>query len=130
MQSRETDNPALHEFASYEEFFPFYVAQHSKPATRWFHFVGTHLGGAIGLTAIARRKPKTLAAAPVVAYALAWFSHFAIEGNKPASFGHPFWSIRGDFQMLGMMWQGRNAELTRIATDHKGLTVHDGDVAA
>jgi hypothetical protein len=60
---------------------------------------------------------------------MAWFSHFAIEGNRPASFGHPLWSIRGDFHMLAMMWQGRNAELTRIATDSRRLTVRSGAAA-
>ena len=126
----DEQNPAIRQFATYEEFFPFYVGQHSKPATRWFHFVGTHLGTAVGLTGIVTRRPKLLATAPVIAYGLAWFSHFAIEGNKPASFGHPLWSVRGDFQMLAMMWQGRNAELTRIAEDSRRLTVREGEAAA
>ncbi|MFN2582435.1 MAG: Mpo1-like protein [Candidatus Dormibacteria bacterium] len=128
--STEQRNPALHEFSTYQDFFPFYVGQHSKPATRWFHFVGTHLGAALGITGMATRRPPLLAVAPVVAYGLAWFSHFAIEGNKPASFGHPLWSVRGDFQMLAMMWQGRDAELTRIAEDSKRLTVREGAAAA
>jgi len=107
----------MREFASYEEFFPYYVGQHSKPATRWFHFAGTHLGGLALLAGVRRRKPRLMAAAPVISYGLAWFSHFTIEGNKPATFGHPLWSLRGDFQMLGMMWRGQNAELSRIAAD-------------
>lgn len=129
MASTDIKNPALLNFAAYDEFFPFYVGQHSKPATRWVHFVGTHLGVATGLTAIAFRRPRMLALAPVLTYGLAWFSHFAIEGNRPASFGHPLWSVRGDFQMIGMMWQGRNAELTRIAADSRRLTVRRGAAA-
>ena len=130
MESRsEQQNPALHEFASYEEFFPYYVGQHSKPATRWVHFVGTHLGGAVGLTGIVGRKPRLLAAAPLISYGMAWFSHFTIEGNRPASFGHPLWAVRGDFRMLAMMWQGRDAELSRIAEDAKRLTVREGAAA-
>lgn len=129
MASTDIQNPALLSFTAYDEFFPFYVGQHSKPATRWFHFVGTHLGVATGLTALALRKPRMLALAPVMTYGIAWFSHFVIEGNKPASFGHPLWSVRGDFQMLGMMWQGRDAELTRIAADSRRLTVRQGAAA-
>lgn len=129
MQRTSIENPALLEFESYEAFFPFYVGQHSKPATRWVHFVGTHLGVATGLTGIATRNSKLLAVAPVVAYGMAWFSHFAIEGNRPASFGHPLWSIRGDFHMLAMMWQGRDTELTHIATDSRRLTVQRGAAA-
>jgi hypothetical protein len=127
--STDIQNPALLQFACYDEFFPYYVGQHSKPATRWFHFVGTHLGAASGLTGIAMRRPRLLALAPVLAYGMAWFSHFTIEGNKPATFGHPFWSVRGDVQMIAMMWQGRNAELTRIASDARRLTVQHGEAA-
>ena len=112
-------NPALREFATYGEFFPYYVGQHSKPATRWFHFAGTHLGVATGVAGIITRRPRLLAAAPVLVYGLAWFSHFTVERNMPATFGHPLWSVRGDFQMIAMMWQGRNAELTRIASDSR-----------
>ena len=129
MAETNLSNPALFGFETYEDFFPYYVGQHSKPATRWFHFVGTHLGGAIGLTGIATRRLRLLALAPVIAYGMAWFSHFTIEGNKPATFGHPFWSVRGDFQMIAMMWQGRNAELTQIAQGSKRLTVQEGEAA-
>jgi hypothetical protein len=123
------DDPALQEFESFDEFFPYYVGQHSKPATRWIHFAGTHLGALTGLTGLLRRKPALLAAAPVISYGMAWFSHFTIEGNRPATFGHPLWSFRGDLRMIGMMWQGRDAELTRIGTDAKRMTVREGEAA-
>lgn len=134
LQSDEVQRPGIEdraplEFGSYAEFFPFYVGQHSKPATRWFHFVGTHAGAATGVTALALRRPRLLALAPVVAYGMAWFSHFAIEGNRPASFGHPLWSLRGDFHMLAVMWQGRDAELTRIAAGSRRLTVQRHEAA-
>jgi hypothetical protein len=105
------------EFETFEDFFPYYVSQHSKPATRWFHFAGTHLGAAQLILALARRKPALIAAAPVISYGLAWFSHFVIERNKPATFGHPVWSFRGDMLMLARMWQGRDSELSLIAAE-------------
>jgi hypothetical protein len=105
------------EFDDFEDFFPWYVGQHSKRATRWFHFAGTHLGAAAALTGLARRRPAAIAAFPVISYSMAWFSHFVIEKNHPASFGHPLWSLRGDMRMLAMMWQGRDAELERLATE-------------
>ena len=125
----DTQGRAPQQFSSFDEFFPYYVGQHSKPATRWFHFVGTHLGAISGVIGLATRKPLLVAQAPVISYGLAWFSHFTIEKNKPATFGHPLWSARGDFKMIAMMWQGRDAELTRIAEDAKRFTVHEGAAA-
>ena len=105
------------EFATYDDFFPYYVSQHSKPATRWVHFAGTHAGAVVGITGMLCRKPLLLAAAPVISYGIAWWSHFFIEKNKPATFGHPLWSLRGDLDMIRRMWQGRDAELTALARD-------------
>jgi len=107
----------MRDFASFDDFFPYYVSQHSKPLTRRFHFVGSHLGVAAAALGIARRSPGLVAAAPVISYGLAWFSHFVIERNKPATFGHPLWSLRGDFLMIARMWQGRDAELSAMASD-------------
>ena len=103
------------EFASFEDFFPFYCGEHSKPLTRWMHFAGTHAAGAVVATALARRNPALLLMAPVVSYGTAWLSHAVVEKNRPATFTHPLWSLRGDFVMIGMMWKGRDAEIQTMA---------------
>lgn len=36
----------------------------------------------------------------VVAYAFAWVGHFFVEGNRPATFVYPSFSLIGDFRML------------------------------
>lgn len=90
-------------FPSFEDFWPFYVSQHAKPATRRLHFAGTAGALAILGASAALRRPALAAAAPAFAYGLAWFSHFAIEKNRPATFVHPWWSLRGDFRMFGLM---------------------------
>jgi hypothetical protein len=108
-------------FDEFEQFFPWYVSQHSRRTTRWMHFAGTHLGAATALAGVVTRRPVLLAGFPVISYSVAWFSHFVIEKNNPASFGNPLWSLRGDVRMLAMMWQGRDGDLDRIA--HETSTV-------
>ncbi|HET9051950.1 MAG TPA: DUF962 domain-containing protein [Candidatus Dormibacteraeota bacterium] len=102
-------------FSTFEEFFPFYCGEHSKPLTRWLHFAGTHAAGAIVATAVARRSAPMLLAAPVVSYGTAWAAHLLVEHNRPATFTHPLWSLRGDFVMIGMMWKGRDPEIQTMA---------------
>lgn len=95
-----------HSFATFEEFWPFYLAQHSKLLTRWWHFIGTTLVFVCLFCAVAY-TPWFLLAAPVLAYGLAWYSHFFVEGNKPATFGHPLWSLLADFRMYLYMLLGK-----------------------
>lgn len=106
------------EFRTYDEFWPFYVSQHSKAATRRWHFVGT---GAVIVCIILAVAVNAwfLLLAPIIGYGLAWFSHFFIEGNKPATFGHPLWSLRADFHMFGLMLTGRmDDEIRRLEAEH------------
>jgi hypothetical protein len=103
--------------ASYRDFFPYYVAMHSKVLTRRLHFAGTVTGLVLTVLGAVTGRRRLVAALPVLGYGLAWPSHWLIEGNNPASFGHPLWSLRGDFQMISMMLRGRDSELTVIARD-------------
>ena len=100
---------------TFEEFWPFYVAQHRLPATRTLHFLGTHLGLAAALLGFVV-SPWLFAAAPAVGYGLAWVGHFFFEKNRPATFTYPLWSLRGDFRMLRLTWAGKmDAEVARLA---------------
>jgi hypothetical protein len=113
------DKPNFHFF---DDFFPFYVGQHSKAATRWVHLVGTLTGTVVGLQFLARRRWRGVAWMPVFSYGAAWASHFLIEKNKPATWGHPMWSFRGDMRMIATMLAGRDAELGAIAREYKNST--------
>lgn len=105
------------QFASYDAFFPYYVGQHSKAATRWIHLAGTVGGTAIGLGLVAARRWGGVAVMPAVSYGVAWASHLLIEKNRPATWGHPFWSFRGDMTMIGMMLTGQDHELAAMARE-------------
>ncbi|ACY17718.1 Protein of unknown function DUF2253, membrane [Haliangium ochraceum DSM 14365] len=90
---------------TFEEFWPYYVSQHLDPTCRKLHFVGTSL--ALGCLALAPFKPSALLAAPVFGYGFAWAGHALFEKNRPATFTHPLWSLRGDFRMWWLTCQGR-----------------------
>ncbi len=92
---------------TYREFWPFYLGEHSKPATRWFHFVGTLLGVACLVAGLMTPYRYLIWGWPVASYGFAWFSHFFIEKNRPATFTYPFWSLISDYRMVAYMWVGR-----------------------
>jgi hypothetical protein len=91
------------EFRTFEEFWPFYVKEHQKKATRILHFIGTTSAMACVAGGLLTKRRWLLAVAPVAGYGPAWVSHFFIEGNKPASFKHPLWSLRADLVMWTKM---------------------------
>jgi hypothetical protein len=98
--------------SSYEEFWPFYVSQHQNSNCRRLHFAGTSIVLLLVLAAI-RVSLWFGLAMPVVGYSLAWLGHFVFEGNRPATFGHPFWSLRADFRMYRYILTGRMAKELR-----------------
>jgi hypothetical protein len=95
---------------SFSEFWPFYLSQHRQPLCRALHFVGTASALSIyGWVLITWPDGLLwwLLLPPVVGYAFAWMAHFFVEGNKPATFGHPLWALAADFRMFGWMLTGR-----------------------
>jgi hypothetical protein len=108
-----TEQPAS-SFTSFEEFWPFYVREHKSKLNRWLHFVGTSGAIACAVTAGVTRKRWMLGLAPVVGYGFAWIGHFAVEKNRPATFSHPLWSLKGDARMWWMTLRGSmDAEVER-----------------
>jgi hypothetical protein len=91
---------------TYQEFWPYYVSQHLRPSTRALHFFGTTFVLAC-LGAAALVSPVWLLAAPFGGYGPAWIGHFFFEKNRPATFRHPLWSLRGDFRMYRLTLLGR-----------------------
>ncbi|RYY31798.1 DUF962 domain-containing protein, partial [archaeon] len=125
-------------FATFAEFYPFYLTEHSGAETRMLHYTGTSLflaclfyrprllfallpaamiGNAVfpffrhlpsGLPELAlmmgtyillgrgltRSWVATLLPL-VLAYGCAWVGHFKFEGNKPATFIYPAFSLFG-----------------------------------
>jgi hypothetical protein len=98
-------------FRSFDEFWPFYLREHGHSETRTLHIAGTTIGLACLLRALAAVPGAAdrdgrhsgpvpwLVAAAVAGYGPAWVSHFFLEGNRPATFEHPLWSLLGDLRM-------------------------------
>lgn len=99
---------------SFEDFWPFYVAQHVHPVNRALHFLGTSLVLGACAAAASMGEPLWLLAVPVAGYGPAWIGHLLFEENQPATLEHPLWSLRGDLRMYRLMWMARmEPELAR-----------------
>jgi hypothetical protein len=102
---------------TYAEFWDFYVREHARPLTRLLHFAGTSLGLVLLVWIIRSGHWFYLPLCFVVGYAFAWFSHFVIEKNQPATFKYPLWSFISDYKMMWFMLTGRmNAEVERVSS--------------
>ena len=85
---------------NFKEFWPYYVREHSHPASRMLHVVGTCASVTLLMAAVLTQKWWLLAGVPIVGYGLAWCGHYIFERNRPATFRYPFFSLRGDFVLL------------------------------
>jgi hypothetical protein len=95
------------EFKSFNEFWPYYLGEHSKPTTRLLHGFGSFVAVVVVIAFIVVGKWWLFPLALVPGYAFAWIGHFFVEKNRPATFTYPLWSFMGDWKMLALMLTGR-----------------------
>ena len=111
-------------YETFEEFWPYYVREHSKKATRVLHFVGTSAALACLAGGLLTKRRWLLALAPIAGYGPAWASHFFIEKNRPATFTYPAWSLRADLVMWAKMVAGtmdEEVEMAMNASDRRNF---------
>ncbi len=94
-------------YATFAEFWPFYLREHSRAKTRALHYAGTSLVVGLALAALVTGRWLWLLALPVAGYAFAWVAHFVVEKNRPATFTYPLWSLAADFKMWWLWLTGR-----------------------
>jgi hypothetical protein len=94
-------------YASFAEFYPYYLSEHSNRSCRRLHFVGTSLGLVFLLHAFSTLNFWWLLAGLVVGYAFAWVGHFVFEKNRPATFTYPLYSFMGDWVMWKDILSGK-----------------------
>ena len=116
---------------SFEDFWPHYVRAHVNPTNRLLHALGTACALTAAGTGVLTGNPLLLAMAPVLGYGPAWIGHFVLEGNRPATFQHPLYSLRGDCKMLWLMLHGAMAdEVLRHSGDADQLQTAQPSVAS
>ncbi len=92
---------------TYSDFWLRYLRAHSRANTRALHYIGSVLALGTLMIAVATLNWRGLIAAPLIGYSFAWTAHFAIERNRPETFGHPFWSLFSDYRMLMLALSSR-----------------------
>jgi hypothetical protein len=101
-------SPALPpDLPTFAAFWPHYLDQHRHPGCRALHYGAAAVAATLVLVAACARCPWTLSAAPLAAYALAWLGHALVERNRPATWSHPWWSLRAEFRMVRLALTGR-----------------------
>jgi hypothetical protein len=88
-------------------FWPEYLRDHARPRTRALHYAGTTLVVVLALAAALSGAAWLWWLVPVAGYGLAWGAHYLVEGNRPATFRHPIWSLVADFRMWALWLTGR-----------------------
>ncbi|MBX3698913.1 MAG: DUF962 domain-containing protein [Dokdonella sp.] len=107
MSHPATDRSVERHFASFREFYPYYLSEHENRTCRRLHFAGTSLVIGVVVAAIVRANPMWLLLAPLAGYGFAWVGHFFFEKNKPATFKHPLYSFIGDWVMYWDVLRGK-----------------------
>jgi hypothetical protein len=107
-------------FETFEQFWPYYVARHARPATRWLHLGGFAAGLAAAGLCLRRRRPlASVAVLPAIRYAAAAAAHRLVEHNEvfapSLAPDQRLWFVRADARMWTMMLAGRDAELQLLA---------------
>ncbi len=90
-----------------EEFYPFYLSEHSDRTCRRLHFIGTSISLLFLAAAVITQWWWLILVALVQGYAFAWVGHFFFEHNRPATFQYPLLSFLGDWRMWWEIVTGR-----------------------
>ena len=107
-------------FENFNEFFPYYLAEHADPICRTLHYIGTTLSVFLVVYAFYSMNLWLLLLYPVVGYGFAWAGHYGFEKNRPATFDYTWWSFLGDLKMYKLWITGQLGPAMADALDQYG----------
>jgi hypothetical protein len=84
---------------TFQQFYSWYEKQHGTIGCRLFHLAGAVIGFTWTCYMLAFGHAALIPLGIPMAYLTAWAGHI-VEGNRPASFQHPFYSAAAYFVML------------------------------
>ncbi len=94
-------------YKTFNQFYPYYLTEHSDVNNRILHFCGTLLLLISLALGVITGKWFWFVLIPFLGYGFAWFGHFFIEKNRPATFTYPMYSLGSDFVMFWHMLTGQ-----------------------
>jgi hypothetical protein len=95
------------EYPTFQDFYPYYLAEHRHPVCRRLHFIGSLLVLITALYIVLTGAWNLIWSLPFLGYGFAWLGHFFFEKNKPATFTYPLYSLIGDWAMFKDILTGK-----------------------
>ena len=89
----------VEECASFAEFYPCYLNEHTNRLNRRLHVLGSTLVTHRAGLCVAHVGSVAGTVALLIGYGLAWIRHFYLAKNKPATSTHPAYGFIGDWAM-------------------------------
>jgi hypothetical protein len=100
---------------TFSEFWPYYLQAHLNVNCRRLHYLGSTGSLVCLFMLVTTAQPGWIAAGLLIGYGCAWAGHLFVEGNRPAAFKHPLWSLAGDWKMFVLGLSGRLAPHLEVA---------------
>lgn len=94
---------------SFDEFYQTYQQLHQTPVCRTLHVSGVVLSGVLLTYAVLWLDVLVFLTIPLLGYALSWVGHFVFEGNRPATWEHPYYAFKADLRMAWAVLNGRES---------------------
>ena len=99
----------LKKYNNINEFYEFYLTEHTNTTNRVLHFIGIALFALCFVTAMLFHNVWFFLMMPVAGFGFAWIGHLVFERNKPSTLKYPFFSFGSDFLFFGDILMGRQS---------------------